>query len=87
MTVRRDQAGGIFLEGSSGAEDAETLLQMLVETPEAPVDWTRCGELHTAVVQVILAAKPRLSGLCGDSWLRPWLLGRATGSQSGTKMR
>jgi hypothetical protein len=72
MTVRRDAAGVIALEGDCGAEDAETLLQMVLETPSVPVDWTRCGELHTAVVQVILAAKPALAGICGDPWLRRW---------------
>lgn len=75
MTIRRDPAGSIALEGDCGAEDAETLLQMLLETPKVPVDWTRCGELHTAVVQVLFAAKPRFSGPCGDTWLRPWLSG------------
>jgi hypothetical protein len=73
MTVRRDDNGHIALEGNCGAEDAETLLQMMLATPSARVDWTRCGELHTAVVQVILAAKPNLMGACGDPWLRPWL--------------
>jgi hypothetical protein len=72
MTVRRDENGKIALEGDCGAEEAETLLQMILATPAVPVDWTRCGELHTAVVQVILAAKPPLLGLCGDAWLRPW---------------
>lgn len=73
MTVRRDPAGAIALEGDCSVEDAETLLQLLLETPSGPVDWSRCGELHTAVVQVILAAKPTLSSACGDAWLRRWL--------------
>ena len=73
MTVHRDGAGNIALEGDCGADDAETLLQMLLETPAAPLDWSRCGELHTAVLQVILAARPRFTGLCGDTWLRSWL--------------
>jgi hypothetical protein len=72
MTVNRDRAGHITLEGKCGAEEAETLLQMLLETPEAPLNWSGCGELHTAVVQVILAANPRFSGPCGDIWLRTW---------------
>jgi hypothetical protein len=75
VTVRRDKSGSIVLEGDSGTEDAELLLQMLIETPAAPVDWTSCGDLHTAVVQVILTAKPRFTGVCGDVWLRQWLQG------------
>ena len=77
MTVRRDKSGSILLDGDCGTEDAETLLQLLLETPAAPVDWTACGELHTAVVQVILAAKPRFTGVCGDGWLRKWVEGMA----------
>jgi len=73
VSVRRDKSGSIALEGDCGTEDAELLLQMLIETPAASVDWTSCGDLHTAVVQVILTAKPQFTGHCGDSWLRQWL--------------
>jgi hypothetical protein len=73
LTVRRHENGTITLDGDCSVEDAEPLLQMLLETPAARVDWTRCGHLHTAVVQVILAAKPALAGPCGDPWIRQWI--------------
>jgi hypothetical protein len=73
LTVRRHENGTITLDGDCSVEDAEPLLQMLLATPEARLDWTRCGHLHTAVVQVILAAKPALAGPCGDPWIRQWI--------------
>ena len=78
MTVRRHDDGNIILEGDCRIEEAEALLQMLLATPGAPVDWTRCGQLHSAVVQVIVTAKPTLVGPCGDPWLRQWMTGSGT---------
>ena len=56
MTVRRSDTGIVILDGVCAVEDAEPLLQMLQATPAAVVDWTPCRQLHTAVVQVILAS-------------------------------
>jgi hypothetical protein len=66
MTLRRDPSGTIVLEGSCPVEDAEPLLRMLQQTPDAALDWTGCRHLHTAVLQIILAARPRRTGPCGD---------------------
>jgi len=71
--VRRDDNGTIVIEGDSLAEDAELLLQLLQATPQALLDWSQCGHIHTAVLQVVLAARPALAGPCGDSWVREWL--------------
>lgn len=73
MTVRRREDGTIVLDGNCSVEDAEPLLQMLLATPAARVDWTLCEHLHTAVVQVILAARPALVGPCGDRWIAQWI--------------
>lgn len=73
MTVRRDTDGKIVLDGRCPVEDAEPLGQLLQATPDAPCDWTRCSHLHTAVVQVIMVARPRLIGPCGDSWVEGWV--------------
>ena len=62
-----------MLAGACPVDDAEPLLQMLLETPGAAVDWRTCQSLHTAVVQVILAAGPALIGPCGDAWIEKWL--------------
>jgi hypothetical protein len=74
MSVTRSDNGTIVLAGSCGVEEAEPLLQMLVATPEASVDWGLCTHLHTAVIQVVLAAKPKLTGPCGDAWVEEWLV-------------
>jgi hypothetical protein len=73
VTVGRSDTGTVVLEGVCAVEDAEPLLQMLQATPAAPVDWTRCRQLHTAVVQVILASDAAVIGPCGDAWVAQWL--------------
>jgi hypothetical protein len=71
--VCQADTGAILLVGSCPVEDAEPLLQMLQATPDAPVDWTQCGQIHTAVYQVLLAAGAFPVGPCGDGWLQQWL--------------
>jgi hypothetical protein len=73
VSVRRDDLGTIVLEGNCAVEDAEPLLQLLQATPPGRCDWTRCNYLHTAVVQVVLAAGPVLIGPCGDPWTEQWI--------------
>ena len=73
MTVTRRDAESIVLEGTCDAEDAEALLQMLIETPVARLDWRACNRVHTAVAQVLLAAGPKVQGPCGDAWVEKWL--------------
>ena len=73
MSVRRHDNGTILLEGNCPVEDAEPLLRLLQADPAAPLDWNACDYLHTAVMQVILAARPEQVGDCGDPWVRRWL--------------
>jgi hypothetical protein len=73
VSVCRDDSGAILLDGICPVEDAEELLQMLQTTPAARLDWTRCTHLHTAVLQVILAARIGPAGPCGDSWVEQWV--------------
>ena len=74
MSVTRSDDGTVVLVGACGVEEAEPLLQMLVATPAASVDWRRCTYLHTTVIQVVLAARPRLEGPCGDAWVEAWMV-------------
>ena len=73
MTVRRGDTGNVTIEGECTVEDAELLLQLLQANPTPAVDWTTCSQLHTAVIQVILASGAAQIGPCGDSWVRQWL--------------
>ena len=67
MTVRRSDNGTLILDGVCPVEDAETLLQLLQTVPDAAVDWTQCRQLHTAVLQVVLASGMVPVGPCGDA--------------------
>ncbi len=73
MTLRWD-GGAILLEGECPADEAEGLLELVLAHPAAPIDWSRCRSAHTAVVQVLLAARRPLHGLPEDDFLRRWVL-------------
>jgi len=74
--VHRTDAGPgapIRLEGVCPVEDAETLASLILEDPTAPVDWTACTRMHTAVYQVLLRLRPAVLGTCGDPFIGRWL--------------
>ena len=66
MTVRRGDNGVIVLDGVCPVEDAEPLLQMLQAMPAAQIDWKSCHQVHTAVLQLVLASGRVPVGPCGD---------------------
>ena len=74
MSVSLGQDGNIQLAGEVSAADAEPLLQLLYVSPEAAIDWRDCVACHTAVVQVILASRRRLSGPPAGAALKRWIL-------------
>jgi hypothetical protein len=77
VSVARGDDGIILLKGDCPVEDAEPLLQLLQQSPAARLDWGDCTHLHTAVLQVVLAARPKIVTPCGDAWIAQWI-----GSQS-----
>jgi hypothetical protein len=72
VTVRRSDYGTLVLEGVCPVEDAEVLLQLLQTGPAVALDWTKCRQMHTAVLQVILASGIIPQGPCGDALVRQW---------------
>jgi hypothetical protein len=72
MTVRL-VSGVIVLEGDCPVDEAEPLLELLLANPGVSVDWSACGQLHTAVVQILLAARPPIAGDGGIPFLRRWI--------------
>ena len=62
--------GCVELAGACPVEDAETLLQHLLSTPQAAVDWSACESAHSAVIQVLLVAKASPQGLPPSQFLR-----------------
>jgi hypothetical protein len=83
LTVRRSDNGTIVLEGICPVEDAEPLLQLLQIAPGAAVNWTQCRQLHTAVLQIILASGMSPTGQCGDPWVADFWAPKL--SQTGTR--
>lgn len=61
------------LEGVCEVAEAEALLSWLQSHPQGRVDITRCAHLHTAILQVLMAAGPTLVGADGGTDARPWL--------------
>jgi hypothetical protein len=70
MTVALRSDGVIELAGQCGVEDAEALQRHLLSAPESAIEWGDCEQLHAAVLQVLLAAKPRIQGLPSSPFLK-----------------
>jgi hypothetical protein len=62
MTVALAEPGVVTLSGDCPADEAEVLLRLLLDDAEAVVDWRDCAFAHTAVVQVLIAARRTLRG-------------------------
>ncbi len=62
--------GLVRLEGACRIEEAETLLQLLLQDRARVVDLSGARELHTAVVQVLMALQPPCRGWPEDRFLR-----------------
>ena len=73
MTVRIAEDGGVELTGACPSGDAETLLRHLAARPAAGVDWRGCEAAHTAVVQVLIAARVGLRGPPANAFLANWV--------------
>lgn len=59
MAIRYDDARAM-LEGWVGVEEAEALAAWLKEAPGRGLDLAGCTQVHSAVLQVLLALRPVL---------------------------
>lgn len=57
------------LEGQVSADDAEGLVHWLREQASPAVHLGRCDQVHAAVLQVLLALRPRRVAEPRDPWL------------------
>jgi hypothetical protein len=73
MSLRQEADGTIVLHGSCSVDEAEPLHRMLLSAQSAAVDWTQCTHLHTAILQIILAARPTINTPCGDPFVDRWI--------------
>lgn len=81
MTVSRD--GSIIrLQGVCRVEDAEPLTTLLQDISDSTLDLAGCKGLHAAVVQAILAFRPKIIGVPEDPFLRERLLPALIGERA-----
>ena len=73
MNVSRASNGQIRLSGAVPLDEAEPLLRLLIDYPDAAVDWTACTACHSAVLQVLLAARRPMIGPPASNFLRRWI--------------
>lgn len=64
MSIRLE-GDRILLEGDCFIEDAESLVSLLY-TLGRTVDVSQCRVMHTALLQAMLAFRPRVAGQMGD---------------------
>lgn len=57
------------LEGAVGAEDAEALSDWLRAHNAPAVHLGKCEQVHAAVLQVLLALRPRIVAPPAERWL------------------
>jgi hypothetical protein len=69
MTLRISGDGAVALVGDCPSEDADALLRHLCIHRTADVDWRECESAHTAVVQVLIAARIRPQGPAANRFL------------------
>ncbi|WP_292037131.1 MULTISPECIES: hypothetical protein [unclassified Brevundimonas] len=73
MSVRLD-GDRLFLEGDCGVEDAEPVAAALGAPSPPRVDLSRCRQLHSAVVQALLAYPAEFEGAPAEDFLNRFLL-------------
>jgi hypothetical protein len=69
----------IRISGIGRIEDAENLVALLQAHNRCVVDLAEAEVLHTAVVQVLLAFRPALTGIPDDPFFRTWIMPGLTG--------
>ncbi|MDQ7020097.1 MAG: hypothetical protein Q9M33_13155 [Robiginitomaculum sp.] len=63
----------IVLEGKCPVDEAEPLLTWLQEHPKGKVNLSKCKHLHAALLQVLMAVKPKISSMPRDETLYAWM--------------
>jgi hypothetical protein len=63
----------VRLHGDCPVEDAETVMRLLQSAVDPVVSLAEVRVLHTAVLQVLLALRPKLVGPVRDPFITRWL--------------
>jgi hypothetical protein len=72
--------------GLIGVEDAEILLEWLIQHPGGRVDLSACTHLHAANLQVLMAAQPKITAWPNHEALADWLRAALT-QEEGTHVQ
>jgi hypothetical protein len=72
MPIEFKKNRAIFRDEAS-VEEAEGLLEWLQARPVAKADLSACSHIHTANVQVLMAARTGIASWPKDPELRSWL--------------
>jgi ABC-type transporter Mla MlaB component len=69
--------GALVCAGTLAVDDAEALLQLLLkrpaDAPPAQADLADCAHVHSACLQVLMAAPVRVARWPADAGLAAWL--------------
>jgi hypothetical protein len=68
------EADSVRLVGECTIDDAETLLSFIQLRSGAHVDVSAATHVHAAILQILLAHKPLLTGTPSDTFLAAWLI-------------
>ncbi len=69
MTIELHQ-DTISLISACPAQDAETLVELLIQQRSRSVDASACTSLHSAVLQALIAFRPKLQSVPDDGAIR-----------------
>lgn len=72
VTGQQDQE--VSLDGVCTVEEAETLFSWTQEHPDAAINLAGCDHVHTAVLQVLMAVRPKISAGPTNPAVRDWLM-------------
>ena len=71
VVIEKDR---ILIQGICGADDVEVLMSALRAHGSSIVDLSEADHLHTAILQVLLAFRPSITGTPRDTFIRTWLI-------------
>lgn len=72
----------VTMDGACTVEEALPLLEYLQTHPQAKVAMRACTALHSAVLLVLLALRPKLSSQPDEPFLRRWVVPALAGAGS-----
>lgn len=72
MPIRYDDDLARF-EAACTVDEALPLAEWLEATAAPRVDLSACTDLHTALLQLLLAARPAVDGAAADAFLARWI--------------